>query len=196
MVCFGESSLTYRVVHRQDSSKCEQISINKVHHEFDVRDSRVDHMTSWGDFRKLEPEMSAKVEQLFSIRKHKTIATLRADGSPRISGIECEFSDEQLTFGSMEGARKSADLHRDPRFALHSPTMDPVEGAEASWPGEAKIAGTAAKMGVISEDGAPVGEQFEAEIAEVVFVHLNETATALVIEWWTPDQGFRRVERE
>jgi hypothetical protein len=51
-------------------------------------------------------------------------------------------------------------------------------------------------MGVISEDGAPVGEQFEAEIAEVVFVHLNETATALVIEWWTPDQGFRRVERE
>ena len=153
-------------------------------------------MTSWADFRKLEPEMSAKVEQLFSIRKHKTIATLRADGSPRISGIECEFSDEQLTFGSMEGARKSADLHRDSRFALHSPTMDPVEGDEASWPGEAKIAGTATRMDVISEDGAPVGEQFEAEITEVVVVHLNEAATALVIEWWTPDQGFRRVERE
>lgn len=153
-------------------------------------------MTSWGDFSKLEPEMSAKVEQLFSIRKHKTIATLRADGSPRISGIECEFSDAQLTFGSMEGARKSADLHRDPRFALHSPTVDPVDGDEAGWPGEAKIAGTAKSVGLISEDGVPIGEQFEAEIAEVVFVHLDEAATKLVIEWWTPVAGRQRTERK
>jgi hypothetical protein len=95
----------------------------------------------------------------------------------------------------MERARKSADLHRDPRFALHSPTVDPVDGDEAGWPGEAKIAGTAKNVGLISGDGAPIGEQFEAEIAEVVFVHLDEAATKLVIEWWSVDSGLRRVER-
>lgn len=153
-------------------------------------------MASWGEFRRLEPEMSARVEQLFSIRRHKTIATLRADGSPRISGIECEFSNERLTFGSMARSRKSADLYRDPRFALHSPTVDPVEGDEASWPGEAKIVGTATSAGLISADGAPIGEQFEAEIAEVVVVHLDEVAEKLVIEWWTPANGRQRAARK
>ena len=70
-------------------------------------------------------------------------ATVRADGSPRISGIECEFADGELRFGSMPGARKGADLTRDPRFALHGPTFHPHEGKEAEWPGEAKIAGRA-----------------------------------------------------
>ncbi len=57
--------------------------------------------------------------------RHKTIATLRADGSPRISGIECEFADGELRFGSMARARKGVDLRRDPRFALHGPVFHP-----------------------------------------------------------------------
>jgi len=79
------------------------------------------------------------VRGLFDRHRYKTIATLRADGSPRISGIEVAFEDGELAFGSMPDARKGADLGRDPRFALHSATIDPVEGAEAQWPGEAKI---------------------------------------------------------
>jgi hypothetical protein len=43
----------------------------------------------------------------------------------------------------MPNARKGADLGRDPGFALHSATVDPVEGSEAQWPGEAKISGRA-----------------------------------------------------
>ena len=34
------------------------------------------------------------------------------------------------------------------------------------------------------------------DIAEVVHTHLNEKATMLVVEWWTPAHGLRRVERE
>ena len=49
---------------------------------------------------------------MFEARTHKTIATLRADGAPRISGIECEFVDGELQFGSMTGARAGADLRR------------------------------------------------------------------------------------
>jgi hypothetical protein len=100
-------------------------------------------MVSWSEVEKAEPEFAAKVRRIFDARKHKTIATLRSDGSPRISGIEAEFADGELTFGSMPGARKGADLHRDPRFALHSPTTDPPNDDPTRWPGEAKIAGRA-----------------------------------------------------
>ena len=76
-------------------------------------------MAAWKDVEQAEPEFAARVRRLFDAGRHKTIATLRADGSPRISGIECEFADGELRFGSMPGARKGADLRRDPRFALH-----------------------------------------------------------------------------
>jgi hypothetical protein len=157
---------------------------------------RCDHarMTTWGDVERAEPEFAQRVRALFDAHRHKTIATLRADGAPRISGIETAFEDGELTFGSMSNARKGADLRRDPRFALHSATVDPVEGAEARWPGEAKISGRAMVTGSTSEGGG--GDRFHAEIAEVVHTHLDEKATMLVVEWWTPTHGLRRVERE
>ena len=131
---------------------------------------------------------------LFDAHRHKTIATVRADGSPRISGIETAFEDGQLVFGSMPNARKGSDLRRDPRFALHSATVDPVEGSEAQWPGEAKISGRAIASGQISK--RTQGDRFRADIADVVRTHLNEEATLLVIDWWTPALGLRRIERE
>jgi hypothetical protein len=93
----------------------------------------------------------------------------------------------------MPRARKGADLRRDPRFALHSATIDPVDGQEAQWPGEAKIAGRAISGG--SPDD-PEGERFRAEILEVVHTHLNEQANRLVVDWWTPARGLQRIERE
>ena len=134
------------------------------------------------------------MRRLFDAGRHKTIATLRADGAPRISGIECEFTDGELTFGSMPGARKGADLKRDPRFALHGPTVHPVEGQEAEWPGEAKISGRAVPAGPTTE--GPAGDLFQADITQVVITHLDPGATMLVIESWTPLGGLRVTERE
>ena len=151
-------------------------------------------MTTWQDVEKAAPEFAQRVQALFDAHKHKTIATLRADGSPRISGIETTFTDGELTFGSMPNARKGADLRRDPRFALHSSTVDPVEGAEAQWPGEAKISGRAIAAGAITE--GPDGDLFRADVAEVVHTHLDEKATVLVVEWWTPEHGLQKIERE
>jgi hypothetical protein len=151
-------------------------------------------MATWQDVEQAAPEFARRVRALFEAHRHKTIATVRADGGPRISGIEASFQDGRLTFGSMPRARKSADLHRDPRFALHSATVDPVEGAEAQWPGEAKISGRALAAGPIVD--GPEGDLFRADIDEVVHTHLNEAASALVVEWWTPAHGLRRVERE
>ncbi len=151
-------------------------------------------MTSWRDVEQAEPEFAQRVRELFDAHRHKTLATVRADGAPRISGIETVFEDGDLVFGSMPNARKGADLRRDPRFAVHSATVDPVEGAEAQWPGEAKISGRAIGAGPITD--GPDGDRFVADIAEVVHTHLNEQATMLVVEWWTPTHGLRRIDRE
>jgi hypothetical protein len=151
-------------------------------------------MTAWKDVEQAEPEFAARVKQLFEGGRHKTIATIRADGSPRISGIECEVADGELKFGSMPGARKGADLKRDPRFALHGPVYHPKEGEEAKWPGEAKIAGRAV---LTSPTGASEdAESFSADISEIAITRLNPEATMLVIESWTPHRGLRVFERE
>lgn len=150
-------------------------------------------MTAWHDVEQAEPEFAARVRQLFDAGRHKTIATLRSDGSPRISGIECEFAGGELTFGSMPGARKGADLRRDPRLALHGPVSSPEEGKEAQWPGEAKIAGRAIPAGPIGAESD--GDLFHADISEVVITRLNPEATMLVIESWTPQRGLRVTER-
>ena len=152
-------------------------------------------MVSWSEVEKAEPEFAAKVRGIFDARKHKTIATLRADGAPRISGIEAGFADGELTFGSMPGARKGADLRRDPRFALHSPTTDPPDDDPAGWPGEAKIAGRAYFAKTLDGAEGPPGELFRADIDQVVFTGLNAAASMLVVETWRPGQGLRRVER-
>ena len=151
-------------------------------------------MTAWRDVEAAAPEFARRVQALFDAHRHKTIATLRAGGGPRISGIEAVFEDGELVFGSMPGARKGADLRRDPRFALHSATVDPVDGAEALWPGEAKIAGRAVPAPGTADH--PDSDRFVADIAEVVHTHLDPEATRLVIDWWTPAHGLRTVERE
>lgn len=155
-------------------------------------------MPSWREIEEAVPELAARAQRLFDAGRHKTIATLRADGSPRISGIECVFEDGDLRFGSMTGARKLADLDRDARFALHGPTFHPQEGKEREWPGEAKVAGRARRAETDGDPApdSPAGVTFVADITEVVVTHLNDDATRLVIASWTPERGLRTVERD
>lgn len=163
-----------------------------------ARRVRCGALPAWNAIEQGEPEFAGRVRRLFDAGRHKTIATLRADGSPRISGIECEFTDGELRFGSMTGARKLADLERDPRFALHGPTFHPEDGKESDWPGEAKIAGRAIPVSPVLTDASdpPDGEMFVADIAEVVITGLDSSATKLVVESWTPERGLRRIERD
>jgi hypothetical protein len=132
---------------------------------------------------------------------HKTLATLRADGSPRISGTEAFFADGDLWFGSMPRARKALDLRRDPRFALHGASADPP-----GWDGDAKLSGRAEEVtdperrasvfGTLgSEPPSPESHLFRAEITDVVLVGLDAARTKLVIEHWHEGRGLQRDER-
>ncbi len=153
-------------------------------------------MASWSEIEQAHPDFAARVRERFEVGRHKTIATLRSDGSPRISGIEADFVDGELRMGSMPESRKGADLARDPRFALHGPTGNPPVGEESTWEPEAKITGTVRSGGaILDDDGAVQGEWFLADITEVAVTGLNDDATMLRIEWWTSTAGLRSVER-
>jgi hypothetical protein len=150
-------------------------------------------MAWWEDLVAAEPEFAERVRDRFSVRKHCTMATLRRDGSPRISGTEVEFAEDGgLWLGSMPGAMKVLDLRRDPRLALHSPTVDPAD-EPTSWDGEAKIAGRAHEVG----DPGRLDEshRFRVELTEVVLTRLNEAGDQLVIESWHPGRGLETRTR-
>jgi hypothetical protein len=151
-------------------------------------------MPSWAAFASAEPALAGRIQERFAIRKHKTVATLRKDGSPRISGIELEFANGELLLGMMPGSRKLRDLERDPRLALHSPTDDPPPDNPSGWAGEAKLAGHAVEVD-FPDSPVPGGRRWRIEITEAVFTHLNETGDLLVVESWHPGQGVMRLER-
>jgi len=146
--------------------------------------SRLSHMATWSEVQRDAPEFAARVRALFDARKHKTMATVRRDGSPRISGMEMQFDDERVTFGLMDRSMKALDLRRDPRVAFHSPSVDPPEVDSSAWVGEAKLSGRAVER----SDGS-----YEIEIAEVALTYLGDGQ--LVIESWQPGVGHRRRTR-
>ncbi|MDQ6725291.1 MAG: pyridoxamine 5'-phosphate oxidase [Actinomycetota bacterium] len=150
-------------------------------------------MTTWGEFSDAEPDLAARVRHLFTAYKHHTMATLRRDGSPRISGTEVDFDGDGLFLGMMAGARRVLDLRRDSRLALHSHTVDPPDGDPGAWSGEAKIAGSGREEQVAGgEDGS---HRFSVDITEVVFTRVGSPADHLVIEAWGPDRGLVRFRR-
>jgi hypothetical protein len=94
----------------------------------------------------------------------------------------------------MAGARKGIDLVRDPRFALHGPSVDPPEGDPTGWSGEAKVAGRAILVGDL--EGEASGQLFRADLDEVVLTRLTDAGDRLLIEVWRPGVPLRRIERD
>lgn len=74
----------------------------------------------WGRLEEQVPEFVERIRSRFESHIHAVLATLRRDGSPRLSGMEAPIRDGHLWLGMMPSSLKAADLHRDPRFSLHS----------------------------------------------------------------------------
>ncbi len=155
-------------------------------------------MPSWSTFASAAPDLAAEARKRLDAHVHKTLATIRRDGSPRISGTETILAEGELWIGSMWQAQKALDLQRDPRFALHSGSDDPP-----TWPGDAKLAGVAEELHdeervrAIVGDHAPPGplHLFRLDLDEVSTVSLNETGDGIVVRVWTPDRGVREIRR-
>lgn len=154
-------------------------------------------MARWSEVEEEAPELAAAARALLDAGVHKTLATLRRDGSPRISGTEVQFRDGDVWLGSMWQAVKARDLQRDPRFALHSASVDPP-----AWRGDAKFAGRVEEVTdpgpvAVADGGEPPepSHLFRAELTELSVVRLSEAGDSLVIESWHEGRGLSRVER-
>jgi hypothetical protein len=155
-------------------------------------------MTRWQDVVEAEPDLAAEVLTIFDAHKHKTIATLRKDGSPRLSGIEVDFLGGEATFGMMPASKKAADLRRDPRTEIHSASVI-EEGEEQSWAGDARISGRAWEVTDPEErkqytDAPPEAHPlFALDIERVVRIKLDGSPPHLLVQTWRPGEG---VEQE
>jgi hypothetical protein len=155
-------------------------------------------MSTWSRFAAAAPELAAEVRRRLEAHTHLTLATLRRDGAPRISGTEIRLRDGELWIGSMGGALKARDLQRDPRYALHSGSDDPP-----GFTGDAKVAGVAqeitdpAVVADINGAAAQAGPThlFRLDVREASALSLNAEQTALIIRIWTPERGLRTIER-
>jgi nitroimidazol reductase NimA-like FMN-containing flavoprotein (pyridoxamine 5'-phosphate oxidase superfamily) len=159
-------------------------------------------MATWREVTAAAPDLAAEVRNRFDATGMGLLATLRKDGSPRISGIEPFFTDDELWLGSMPGARKEADLRRDPRLALHSASAD-----KEVQDGDAKVTGRAvpvedderfarfveafrAHNGYAPEGRFPL---FTVDLDSLSF--LKPAGDHLDIRWWSGDGGVQQLDR-
>ena len=146
-------------------------------------------MPSWAEFEAAQPEFASRAREMMQSRKHLTMATLRSDGSPRISGTEVQFVDGQLRIGSMLNAVKARDLLRDGRVAIHGPTTDPPDEDPGLWVGEAKIAGRAVALPAKGDE-----HSFAIDVDEAVITSLE--GGRLLVESWNPRRGYEKFARD
>ena len=153
-------------------------------------------MAAWHEIESDAPDFAARVRTRFEAGTNKTLATLRSDGSPRISASELEFGpDGEITLGMMPGSMKLRDVRRDPRIALHSPTLEPPKDDPVSGPGDAKLAGSLVEITPPSDNPHAGAGFFKINVTEVVLTYVGTPADHLVIESWHPGRSWERQAR-
>jgi len=159
-------------------------------------------MASFAEVESEEPAFAARVKAAFDKHGHKVLATLRADGSPRVSGIEARFSAGELWLAGMTRSVKFVDLRRDPRMALHSGSDEPD-----AFTADAKVSGRAVEVTDPAELAAYAGQEqvpeelqpfelFRIDLDQVVLTALSDAKDALVVSSWRPGQGLTHIRRD
>lgn len=162
-------------------------------------------MTTWREFTASAPRIAA----IFT-RRHAAagnlclMATLRSDGYPRISPIEPRVFEDRLWIVGMPDTTKFRDLARDPRFCLHTATVDTqvTDGDAKLWGVVEDVRDTALHqrfaVAVFEEIGLDLrGQEFDhfyeahltgASAVEVADGHMDVTI-------WKPNQPERVVRK-
>lgn len=158
-------------------------------------------MVAWRDFVDEAPRIAGTFERRHAATGNLCLlATLRSDGFPRISPMEPRIFEGTLVLGGMPGTLKFRDLERDPRFCLHTATVDPYVGD-----GDAKVWGVVVNVqdkdvherfaGWLFEQS---GMDFRGQVFDPFFVaDLTSAASVqfddgqLTIARWKPGEGER-----
>jgi hypothetical protein len=153
--------------------------------------------TTWSTFAATEPDLAATVRERFGRYTHHVLATVRKDGSPRLTGLEVNFRFDELWLAMMPNSRKALDLRRDPRFSL---LANPGSGTDMGG-GDVRVSGRVAEVTdpetverFAQEVGAPLPfHLFLVEVAEVVRTAVE--GDELVVRTWTPGRPVRTIRR-
>lgn len=162
-------------------------------------------MVTWSEFADEAP----RIAEIF-VRRHAAthnlclVATTRADGYPRISPMEPRILEGQLVMVGMPDTTKFWDLERDPRFCLHTATVDPYVGD-----GDVKLWAEVRNLqdegfherfaqDLFESSGFDIrGEEFDpfyvGDITGASSIELEDNQ--LVITIWKPGEGERVVRK-
>lgn len=162
-------------------------------------------MIPWQEFAQQAPHIA----EVF-VRRHRAtgnlclLGTTRSDGYPRVSPLEPRILEGQLVMVGMPGTTKFRDLGRDPRFCLHTATVDPyvAEGDAKLW-GEARNLQDRAfhqrfADALFEEAGFDLrGQEFDpfyvADLSGASSIELADDALSITI--WKPGEGERVVRK-
>lgn len=157
----------------------------------------------FGDLLRSVPDIAEPMFERFRAAGLGLLATVRPDGSPRVSPVELMFVGDGLYIGMMPGSRKQADVVHDPRVSLITAVADRHDlGGEGKLFGRLRRLGTVEaaevlRVGIAADDidpevlaGSPV---FELLVEGAAWQRLD--GESWVSATWSSAAGARRYER-
>ena len=156
----------------------------------------------WSELERAQPRLAELGRRRLLVPGVVLAATIRADGSPRLSPVEPFVLDGTLWLSMLWQSRKAADLTRDPRILVHS-IVTSRDGGE----GEFKVRGRArpehdaarqrdyaaavsASLGWIPEPGR--FHLFGLGIDQVTFIRYDDATGDQYVAMWPPPREFVR----
>jgi len=157
----------------------------------------------WDDLHAQQPRLGVVADDRLLGPGVVLVATIRRDGTPRLSPVEPFVLDGDLWLSMMLGSLKATDLHRDPRVLVHSVVTGP-NGED----GELKLRGTAVaaddhdtqqRYGDAVAAALPWSPEvgrfhlFRVDIDEVTFIRYdNESGDQYLARWPAGVETVRR----
>ena len=157
---------------------------------------------NWLELVGAQPRLAGLGRERLLDRGVVLVATIRADGAPRLSPVEPFILDGVLWLCMLWGSTKAADLQRDPRILVHS-VITSRDGGE----GEFKIRGRALAehdAGVQRRYAAAVAAAlgwdpepgrfhlFAVDIGQVTFIRYDDATGDQHVAMWPPPREFIR----
>jgi len=156
----------------------------------------------WSDVERQQPQLAELGGRLLTGPGVVLVATIKRDGTPRLSPVEPLMLDGSLWLSMMWRSAKAMDLFRDPRILVHS-----VIASRAGAPGEFKVRGVAR-----AQDDAAVHRRyaeiaarelgwepqfgrshlFDVDIADVTFISYDAPTGDQHVAMWPPAREFVR----
>ena len=156
-------------------------------------------MASWDDFRRQAPDLADAVHARLTATLHTVLGTLKADGAPRLTGLEVHFSEGELWLAMMPDSRKADDLRRDPASRC---TARPTSPWSTVTPRSAAARSRSHDDAVRDRFAATLPQSPPASGMALFRADLTEASLArvdgdnMVIDIWRDGEPVRQVQRQ